>query len=177
MHYAGQRIVVIELAAELSDLWAAAPDGITIRELRARLETDYNDTYAIARLAHSMGYAVFATKADCRTKVLMPPGSADPVWDLTPKQRAVLDWMVANMSDDGTLRASYGEIARALGANSISVDKIGGLDCKGYLEILDRGGPHQKTMFRIYPQGDGPKGWSAFHTNARRPPYIQHLLR
>jgi hypothetical protein len=82
-----------------------------------------------------------------------------PVMPITDKQKEVLDLLCSCVDRKGIARVSFGQIAARTScrAPSMTLDR---LDVKGFVKVVARGNSHQANSYRVYPNGDGPRGYS-----------------
>jgi hypothetical protein len=158
------KMLALELAPLLPRWWEKNPDGLTVKMIMRLSGIDYSRCHAAFLQLEELGIADILQRPDRSGLYLVPLDYIPPpVWDITAKQRAVVDWMATHMDSDGSLRASMREICfGAMRSKGIITAIIESLDRKGYLEILERGRGTKKTLFRVWPNGDGPRGHSPF---------------
>lgn len=97
-------------------------------------------------------------QAGNENRILLPQQVPPRYATITAKQREVLDFLVSQMDDEGLACASFGRIARHTSCRcpSFTIER---LDYKGFLEVVDRG-THEANLYRVYPEQDGPRGYS-----------------
>src|SRR5688572_27813836 len=104
---------------------------------------------------------VATVRAFTHTFVQYPPperfprgGVGGPVEDLSPRQREILDFVVAQVAQSGVV-PSYREIGGALGIESTNAvsDHLKALIRKGYLERV--GDPGRPRSLRLTEQATG----------------------
>jgi hypothetical protein len=153
------KMVALEIASEIPPLLLEHPEGASLKVIRERLGLDYNQAYAALPWLEDMGIAKRISRCDRFGYLLVPMDYAGPVLGLTDKQKAVLQYLCEHSDANGCVAASYLDMNKATGL-TMSFGQIEGLDRKGYLEIVLGGTPTRKTLYRIYPNGDGPQGHS-----------------
>lgn len=138
--------------------------GLSIKDISRIIDIPYNDCYgAIYALEHMRKVKVaHGAKGMC---VILPEW-VEPYF-ITARQKAVLDYLCSQMDRKNMVRVSYGKISTALilarknpsGGTQIN-DAVECLDRKGYLAVLERGNHLKANLYKVYPNRDGPRGYS-----------------
>lgn len=164
-----------DLIAAIHDAVSEGHDGITFKDAAEMFGLSYHSVYSAVHELVAMGAVAIASRADrTTTRIALPTWTPPDALDLTAKQRSALDYLVSVMDDEGIAYASFKEVATsgALAVGGI-VACLDALDKKGYISILLRGKGARKTLFHVYPDGDGPRGYSPFwHGMIAAPPHL-----
>ena len=163
-----------EILDAVRDAVSRGEDGITFKEAVHITGLSYHHTYSAVNILAVNGRVCLASRADSSTiRIALPNWTAPVRLDLTAKQAAAMDYLVSLMDDDGIAYTSFAEIAASsnvpIGGISACLDA---LDKKGFLSILLRGKGARRTTFRVYPDGDGPRGYSTFTGMIPAPEHI-----
>ena len=148
------KLIALEIAAELPDLWKRHPDGLTIRTLEKEFDLPYRSAHAAAVWLGANGRAKWARRPDRTSDMLVPLDWEAPAYDLTDRQQAVLDAVVGLAGKDGLTQASYTGISRESGTSQGSiVAHIEALQRKGYIEIVKPGTSNSTSVLRAHRDG------------------------
>jgi hypothetical protein len=148
------KLIALEIAAELPDLWKRHPDGLTVRMLEKEFDLPYRSVHAAAVWLGANDGAKWARRPDRTSDMLVPLDWEAPAYDLTDRQQAVLDAVIGLAGRDGLTQASYASISKQSGTSPGSiVAHIEALQRKGYLEIVTPGGSNSVTVLRAHPDG------------------------
>jgi hypothetical protein len=136
---------------ELNRLWAAHPDGLSVKAIAADLGMAYPHAYAAVCFMHAGGAVNFANRLDAASKFVLRPGDALPSPDLTGKQARVLDALVRLAGPDGVAVIGFKDLAKAAGDVSWgSVAQIvESLKRKGRLDVVSRGNSRAVGSYRV----------------------------
>lgn len=154
--------ILDELVAAIEKAVARGEDGITFREAVDHFGLPYHQVSAAVHALASMGKVTFAHRADRNILRVTLPGWEPPaVLELTARQQAVVDFLASKADADGFVTASTREILRSMGiAKGTIVDACMALEAKGYLKVVARGRGAVPNTYRVWPGGDGPRGYS-----------------
>lgn len=149
---------VIE-AAEL-----AGSEGMKFSEGAELVGMEYDEFYsAVHELSQMGGIKVSRGPVGNQNRILHPEWpEISPV--LSGGQKSVLKTLEGRMDGGGYARISQSEIGDLSGCKS-SYFIVERLDYKGFLEIVERGDPCTAALYKVYPQGDGPLGYSSMSTD------------
>lgn len=164
--------VADDLVRHVRDAFDRGEDGLTYKQLAEAMGSGYHDVYYSVRKLTQAGLLKVASRADRNiSKVVLPSWLPPPRLELTAKQRSALDYLISAMDSDSIAYVSFKDVSQnaALRVGGITYC-LDTLDKKGYLSVLLRGKGARKTLFRVYPNGDGPKGYSPFHRGMIDPP-------
>jgi len=158
----------LEIVDDLVDLIEESwPHGLSISQAAAALKMEPDRFRRAANALAYMGRIKIDRGLSLRgIGVLLLAHWDAPVRPLTERQKAVLKFMCAGMDSNNLVMVSYRELSDALVRSGVSSKKtyahdvIECLDRKGYLEFVECGDHHRATLYRIYPDGDGPCGYS-----------------
>lgn len=160
------KLLGLEIADELLDAVRSAvakgEDGITFKEAVALFDMPYHSVSAAVHALAAMGKVTFAHRADRNIlRIALPGWRPPPVLELTARQQMVIDFLGSKADDEGYVTASTREILRSMGlAKGTIVDACLALEIKGYLKIIARGRGVVPNTYRVWPNGDGPRGSS-----------------
>lgn len=155
------KLAGLELLEELQEMWSRHPDGLTIRDIQRETGLPYHTAHAAAVWIAENRKAQWMQRPDRKAAVLVPLDWKIERWDLTGKQRRVLETIAEAADDEGCSRISYRTMAEtACVPTGGIVAHVDALDRKGYLEIMSVGNSTTTGCFRAHPNGDGPKGYS-----------------
>ncbi len=161
------KLLGLEIADELLEAIrkavAKGEDGITFKEAVALFDMPYHSVSAAVHALAKMGRVTFAWRADRNVLRIALPGWEPPaVLELTARQQMVIDFLASKADAEGYVAASTREILRSMGlAKGTIVDACLALETKGYLRIVARGRGVVPNTYRVWPNGDGPRGYSA----------------
>lgn len=163
------KLLALELAPMLPQWWERHPDGLTIKGLARLSGLNYDRCHAAFLQLEVLGHGHILHRPDRSVLYLVPLDYEPPAaWDLTAKQRGVVEWMATQIDADGMVRASVRDICRGAPLSKGGIMAVlDSLDRKGYLEIVERGRGVVASLYRLWPNGDGPRGFSAFRTAGR----------
>lgn len=174
------KLEALALADELLDAIDQSEfAGVTIMQASNATGVPYRDLYGLAlRLEDAGKIKLVRDQRSGNTLRLVRPDN--PCLEfaklLTPGQQKTLDYLSGRADARGLVHASISEISRAVGTYCYSF--IEGLDRRGFLEILHRGDCKRPRLYQIFPNGDGPKGWSAtWFTPAKTVPLYATLTK
>ena len=160
-----------DVVAAVGEKARKGADGLTIKEVAALFGLEYHHAYTAAAELVAMKALTWAHRADrtvCRLP--LPDWRPPEKLDLTAKQRAALDYLVSAAGGERAVRASFRDITKGAGLSGGGiVVLLDALDRKGYIRIAERGRGTRKTLFEVYPQGDGPRGYSPMRPPTRSP--------
>lgn len=153
------RLVALEIASMLHDWWSKHPDGLTLKLLMRYTGLSYHMVHAASVELMRMGKAKWISRPDRSPTYLVPLDWEYPAaFDLTAKQRGVLDWMAERVDADGRLTASMRQICdECMRSKGGIVALMDALCRKGYVQRLVRGQGTTPSQWRVYPNGDGPR--------------------
>ena len=149
------KLIALEIASELPDLWDKYPDGLTIGMLEKEFDLPYHSVHAAAVWLGDNGRAKWARRPDRPSAMLVPLDWEVPIYDLTKKQQAIVDALTKMADSKGQVTTSYKTLSATAGtALGSIVAHLEALYRKGYVEIVQPGDSNTKTTFRVYPEGD-----------------------
>lgn len=150
------KLMALEIAPALVGMWEKHPAGLTIKMIAREFDCSYHEAYAAVPWLVEMGKGRWVRRPDRRPEYLVPINWQGPeAWDLTRKQRDVLNFLMTRADKDRYAIASMRDICRGAMANKGGIVAIlDALDRKDYLRFIDRGDSHRKTTFRVFPKGD-----------------------
>lgn len=154
-----------QLISSIQEAVDEGEDGITFKDAAEMFDLSYHAIYSAVHELVAMGAVAIASRADRTiTRIALPTWEPPGALDLTAKQRGALDYLVSVMDGEGVAYTSYKDISTA-GPVAVGgiVACLDALDKKGYISILLRGKGARRTLFHVYPEGDGPQGYSPFH--------------
>lgn len=154
-----------EIVDAVREATANGEDGITFKQAVEITGLGYHHLYQAIHELDRMGRVMVAHRSDRITRFIVLPDWEPPAkLELTDLQQRALDYLVSVADEDGIAYASYGEIAGrpGRGRHGGTYFTVETLDKKGYLSILLRGKGARRTLFQVYPDGDGPLGYSPF---------------
>lgn len=160
------KLLGLEIADELLEAIEAAvakgEDGLTFNEAVAMFGLPYHSVSAAVHALVGMGRVSLAHRADRNVlRIALPDWEAPAVLELTGRQRAVIEFLARKADANGYVTASTREILRSMGlAKGTIVDACLSLEIKGYLKIVARGRGVVPNTYRVWPAGDGPRGYS-----------------
>lgn len=154
------KMEALEIEEEIADaVLAVGPDGLSFKDGCEIIGMDYDRFYLLVHQLVQLGrLKVERGRSGNQNRIFLPHQQAPANSTITEKQREVLDLLISEMDDDGLTVLSYKQIERRTQARcpAFILDR---LDYKGFLEIVDRGGPYA-NIYRVYPKQDGPRGYS-----------------
>lgn len=147
----------LEIEDELIEaIEATGHDGLSYKVAADVVGMEYNRFYQAAQNLIRMGKLKLGWSY--RGHRLILPDWHDPaVYTITVRQRAALEHLISLMDENHMVRVSMRKITAATGSG---FDTVTRLDYKGYLEVVERGGPTRAALYRVYPNRDGPLGYS-----------------
>lgn len=152
------KLIALEIAAELPDLWEKYPEGLTIGTLEKEFDLPYHSVHAAAVWLGANGKAKWARRPDRTSALLVPLDWKEPVFDLTAKQQAIVDALAAMADPEGQVTTSYKTLSAKAGTALGSITAhLEALYRKGYVEIVQAGDSNSKTTFCVYPDGNREK--------------------
>lgn len=154
-----------DLIAAIHEAVAEGEDGVSFKDAAEMFGLSYHSIYSAVHSLVLMGAVAVASRADrTTTRIALPTWQPPERLDLTAKQRGALDYLVSVMDDEGIAYTSFKAIASA-GPVAVGgiVACLDALDKKGYISILLRGKGARRTLFQVFPDGDGPRRYSPFH--------------
>lgn len=155
------KMEALEIEDELADaVKEAGPNGLSFKDGCHILDIDYDRFYLLVHQLVSLGrFKIERSQAGNENRIFLP-FCAPPVQStVTDKQREVLDLLCSIMDDEGFASISYGEIAKRTTCRTpcFAIER---LDLKGFLEVRESGRGSFANLYRIYPNRDGPRGYS-----------------
>lgn len=154
--------------------------GVTMMQGAAALGLPYREFYQSVVRLEDLGKIklVRDRRAGNRYRIVRPDAPCiDEATIFTPVQKRVFDYLCGRADERGLVHASLKQISEGIGHNSTCSGSIDALDRRGFLEILHRGDSKRPRLYKIFPNGDGPKGWSEIWFNqTKRPPPLYALL-
>lgn len=132
--------------------------GLSIKECSRIIDIPYHDCYgAIYALEHMRKVKV---SHGSRGMCVILPEWHEPYF-ITERQKAVLKYLCSLMDRDNLVRVSHGKISSAVHkSGTAAYDAVTCLDRKGYLEVLEWGNHLKANLYKVYPNRDGPRGYS-----------------
>lgn len=151
------KLVALEIASELPDLWTRYPDGLTIRNLADEMKLPYHTAHAAAVWLGDSKHAKWTVRPDRTAPLLVPVGWTAPAYDLTDRQKAIHDQLVKMSNRHGHATTSFRSLAISSGTSPGSINAhLEALQRKGYVAIHELGNSTgQPTIFAVNPAG-GP---------------------
>lgn len=150
----------LEIEDELADaVKEAGPNGLGFKDGCDLFGLNYDRFYLLAQQLILLGrFKIERSQAGNENRLFLPHCAPPIKSAITAKQREVFDLLCSAMDDEGLAVLSYGQIAERTSCRmpSFAIER---LDYKGFLEIIDRGGPYA-NIYRVYPNRDGPRGHS-----------------
>lgn len=133
--------------------------GISIREGADIVGMPYNDFYGAVIALEEMKKIGISQNTGRGRRLMLPSWTVPEYAPLTPKQKTVLNYLASKMNRWGYVRASSVQICKdtSLGCPWAQIDA---LDYKGFLQIVDFGSPKSARIYQIFPNADGPKGYT-----------------
>lgn len=148
------------------------PHGITFKEGARLTDLSYNEFYrAIHSLAWLNKIKVVRGFQGHYNRIVLPEWEGPARLYVSDLQRKVLDLLCQRANAAGLVRISSLEISKIAGVKS-PYDKINTLDKKGFLEVLERGGPTEAALYKVFPEGNGPQGYSYMPIAPRPNPWF-----
>ena len=152
------KLIALEIAAELPDLWEKYPDGLTIGTLEKEFDLPYHSVHAAAVWLGDNGRAKWARRPDRTSAMLVPLDWEEPAFDLTAKQQAIVTALAEMADSKGEVTTSYKALSAKAGTALGSITAhLEALYRKGYVQIVRAGDSNRKTTFCVYPEGDSKK--------------------
>lgn len=137
---------------------ATAGIGLSIAECARVIDMDYSRFYRAVYDLERMGRIKVATGS--RGQLVILPEWQEPLY-ITERQKAVLGLLCSLMDHENKVRVSYDRLSRSIGKRGTAAyDAVECLDRKGYLQVLERGKHTTANLYRVYPDRDGPRGYS-----------------
>lgn len=153
------KMIALEIEDDVIEaIRASNGQGLSIKDISRIIDMPYNDCYgAIYALEHMRKVKVaHGSRGMC---VILPEWE-EPYF-ITERQKGVLKFLCSLMDSENTVRVSYGKISTAIKqTGTASFDAVECLDRKGYLEVLERGKHLKANLYKVYPDRDGPRGFS-----------------
>jgi hypothetical protein len=151
----------LEIVDDLIDLVAdASPNGVSFSQAAQSLDMERGRFSRAANQLSRIGRIKVDRGASLRWNGLILLWHWEtPVRPITDKQREVLNLLCSCADEQGIARLSFKQIAERTScrAPSMTLDR---LDVKGFIQVVARGNTHQANSYRVYPNGDGPRGYS-----------------
>lgn len=155
------KLDALEIEDDLVDaIGAAGPVGLNFMEGSEIVGMDYDHFYRAAHMLAWMGRVkVERAQTGNQYRLILPHWDA-PTLMLAEKQKQVFNLLCSEANQAGLVQISFAKIQRLTRcrAAAFAIDR---LDYKGCLEIVDRGDSHRARTYRIYPNQDGPRGYSS----------------
>lgn len=154
-----------ELIEAVREAVAQGGPGLTFGAVADLFGLSYHYAHSAVQELAIIGDVALAHRADSNVRHIVLPGwEPPPRPELTAKQQAALDYLISVMDEDGVAYAAYKDIAEAGAAigHGVSVC-LDALDKKGFLSFLLRGRGARRTLFQVYPEGNGPREYSPFY--------------
>jgi hypothetical protein len=146
-----------ELAAAINE---AGQNGLRFIDGAEIFGLDYDRFYLLAQRLVSLGrFKIERSQAGNENRLFLPHCAPPSTSAITTKQREVLDLLSSEMDEEGFVSLSYNQIARRTSCRmpSFAIER---LDYKGFLEVREGGRGSFSNLYRIYPNRDGPRGYS-----------------
>lgn len=151
-------LIALDILPELPGFWEKHPDGLTIKALARLTELPYHLAHQAWVAIERLGEGRIINRPDRSPQYLVPLDYTVPAYDLTKKQMAVLDAFAGGAGAGNVVAMSFRELCRISQVSSGSIiAMIGALERKGYVEQLSKGSGTNPNVYRIYPDGDGPR--------------------
>lgn len=151
----------LEMEADLIEAVSATGGaGLNIKECSRALDMNYNDCWNGIYTLEQMKRVKVVSGPHGR-RVILPSWKANFL--LTKRHDAVLKYLCSKADCNNLVRVSFAKIAVAVrpivGCGGVS-DAIDALDRKGCLEVVERGTHLRANLYKVYPNRDGPEGYS-----------------
>jgi hypothetical protein len=155
------KMEALEIEDDLADaVKEAGPNGLSFKDGCDIIGLSYDRFYLLVQQLVSLGrFKIERSQAGNENRIFFPH-CAPPIQSaITEKQQEVLDVLCSVMDDERYACISFGEIARRTScrAPAFVIDR---LDVKGFLEVLESGRGAWANLYRVYPNRDGPRGYS-----------------
>jgi GcrA cell cycle regulator len=142
-----------QIRPHLEELWAAHPDGLSVKAIAAHCGMEYHDTYQGVRHLDALKVVDFAQRRDAGSKWVLRPGDPMPTPDLTAKQAAVLEALhklAVRKGNGREFQASLQEIAIASDFPAGGLPShLSALRRKGKVEIVSYGNSTTSAIYRL----------------------------
>lgn len=134
--------------------------GLNIKECSRVLDMSYNDCWQGIYTLEQMNRVKVVSGPHGR-RVILPNWKQN--WLLTKRHEAIFNFLCAKMDLNNLVRVSFARISEGVkplvGVGGVS-DAIDALDRKGCLEVVERGTHLRANLYKVYPNRDGPEGYS-----------------
>jgi len=145
----------------------AGPDGLSYQDGCEIVGMGYDRFYLLIQQLVSLGrLKVERGKLGNQNRIFLPYQEAPSISALTDKQKEVLELLCSKMDDERYISISYNQISRLTSCRcpAFAIER---LDYKGFLAVLESGRGAWSNLYRIYPEQNGPRGYSWPRPEAR----------
>lgn len=155
------KLEALEIESEVVEaIQAAGSDGLSYKDGSEALGLNYDRFYLLVGQLVQLGRLKLERgRLGNQYRIFLP--HQEPSYDtaITDKQRKLLDLLISLADEEGFVSISFGEIARrtGIGHPSFAIDR---LDYKGFLEVRESGRGGWANLYRVYPNRNGPRGYS-----------------
>lgn len=155
------KMEALEIEDDLADaVKDAGKHGLRFKAGCEIIGMDYNRFYLLVfRLVELGRFKIERSQAGNENRIFLPRHFPPIQSAITVKQKAVLDLLCSEADEEGFVSLSYAQIAKRTncGFPAFAVDR---LDVKGFLEVRESGRGSYANLYRVYPNRDGPRGYS-----------------
>lgn len=151
------KMIGLDIFDDIKDLWEKGQNEATLLQVARACDISYTQAYSGISALVDMGLVRLFRRQDRNELRVVPLDYEPPACDLTKKQRASIDWLFSRADENMCVRASFRDICEgALLSKGAIVAHLEALERKGYLSFIEVGRGTRKTLFRLFPNGDGP---------------------
>lgn len=151
----------LDLEEEIIDaVKAAGPDGLSYKQGCQLTGLNYDRFYLVVSELVRLGRVkIERSRAGNENRVVLPHQESPANLAITDKQREVLDLLCSEADDEGFVAISFNQIAKRTNCRmpSFAIDR---LDYKGFLEVRESGRGSYANLYRVFPNRNGPRGYS-----------------
>lgn len=155
------KLEALEIEDDLADaIVDAGPGGLRYMDGAERLGLDYDRLYLLVQVLVGLGRVkIELAPQGNQHRIFLPHQDAPAVSTITKKQREVFDLLCSHADDEGFVSLSFKKISERTSCRmpSFAIDR---LDCKGFLEVRESGRGSFANLYRVYPNRNGPLGYS-----------------
>lgn len=156
----GCKLEALEIEHEILDaVKKAGTGGLSFKDGCEIIGMDYDHFYYLVHLLAQLGRFQIARSVIGNQGTILLPDADLPVFKtLTDKQKEVFDVLCSVADDENLAVLSFKKIAERTSCRcpALALER---LDYKGLIEFVDRG-THETNIYRVYPNRDGPRGYS-----------------
>lgn len=155
------KMEALEIEDELADaIKETGPNGLRFKDGCEIFGMDYDRFYLLVHRLIELGrFKIERSQAGNENRLFLPHHAPPITSAITGKQKEVLDLLCSEADEEGFVSLSYAQIAKRTGCGfpAFALDR---LDVKGYLEVRESGRGKFANLYRVYPNRDGPRGYS-----------------